>query len=723
MHSQSLNAASRVTQERTGRSTLPDIVISGTAGGAWGNLAAALSQRLSAAGATARVQQVPELERLAAEDPGRCFVALVAGPDLVLASQAPDAQDPVAALDAWARSARQLLRLARQRPGRWRLLDLREASLAPEALAGELTSWGLSLPVGALAGLPGLDTEPLALLLAARVAEQQPGIQRMQQELLASCVPLLDDTADTEPDWQALAAGHRAVVLQARQDAAALATLRSALATAQGDQAQMLEQLHLTQESLARLHDEREAALQRAQRLAADLSTATQQADALRKQHATLQADLQQAKDRQASLAQDLQARQAVIDQQDAARRALEAATARDREAALAERSTAASERTAAAAQQAQIQAERDAAQAIVAAQQTRLAAAARDNMELLEHVHLLQEQLEARYLELEARDAEAAMLHHHGGVAASARQAVVVASRNEPPHCHADIALDDLRIGERQWPTLRVRLVEHDTHPGLLFWSEEGRQPLSAWATNGDEDGRAFLLLVPDSPDGRQRLLSLGSRDWQCVVGVAGVLQRCLAAAGDGAARWAGTAARLCRQLAHLPARLRYDEAAVVSEGGEGAEGESIDVVFRGASHGPAALGTLRLRWWPRQQRIDWRASDDPQQVPLASWPVDADGRLQPGLTLPVGQALGAAQRRRLWAALPAADRALVLDVLDALPGAARQADGAAWPAGTSPQLLSTQGAALHKQARRTLASLRLRDLVRRLLGRAPAH
>ncbi|WP_425261555.1 hypothetical protein ACPOLB_11795 [Rubrivivax sp. RP6-9] len=678
MHSQSLNTASRVTQERTGRSALPDIVISGTAGGAWGNLAAALSQRLSAAGATARTQQVPELERLAAEDPGRCFVALVAGPDLVLASQAPDAQDPVAALDAWARSARQLLRLARQRPGRWRLLDLREASLAPEALAGELTSWGLSLPVGALAGLPGLDTEPLALLLAARLAEQQPGIQRLQQELLASCVPLLDDTAAAEPDWQALAAGHRALVLQARQDATALAALRSTLATAHGEQAQLLEQLHLAQEGLARLHDEREAALQRAQQLAEDLSTTTQQADALRKQHAALLADLQQAKGRQASFAQDLQARQAVIDQQAA---------------------------------------ERDAAQATLAAQQARLAAAARDNMELLEHVHLLQEQLEARYLELEARDAEAAMLHHHGGVAASARQAVVVASRNEPPHCHADIALDDLRIGERQWPTLRVRLVEHDTHPGLLFWSEEGRQPLSAWATNGDEDGRAFLLLVPDSPDSRQRLLSLGSRDWQCVVGVAGVLQRCLADAGDGAARWAGVAARLCRKLAHLPARLRYDEASVAGEG------DSVDVVFRGASHGSIALGALRLRWWPQQQRIDWRAPDDPQQVPLATWPVDAGGRLQPGLTLPVGPAFGSAQRRRLWAALPAADRALVLAVLDALPGAARQTDAAAWPAGTSPQGLSAQGAALHKQARRTLTSLRLRDLVRRLLGRAQAH
>ena len=717
MHSQSLNAASRVTQERTGRSALPDIVISGTAGGAWGNLAAALSQRLSAAGATARVQQVPELERLAAEDPGRCFVALVAGPDLVLASQAPDAQDPVAALDAWARSARQLLRLARQRPGRWRLLDLREASLAPEALAGELTSWGLSLPVGALAGLPGLDTEPLALLLAARLAEQQPGIQRLQQELLASCVPLLDDTAAAEPDWQALAAGHRALVLQARQDAAALAALRSTLATAQGEQAQMLEQLHLAQEGLARLHDEREAALQRAQQLAADLSTATRQADALRKQHTALQADLQQAKDSQASFAQDLQARQAVIDQQAAERHALESAIEHERAAALAERSTAATERAAAAALQGQLQGERDAAQATLAAQHARLAAAARDNMELLEHVHLLQEQLEARYLELEARDAEAAMLHHHGGVAASARQAVVVASRNEPPHCHADIALDDLRIGERQWPTLRVRLVEHDTHPGLLFWSEEGRQPLSAWATNGDEDGRAFLLLVPDSPDGRQRLLSLGSRDWQCVVGVAGVLQRCLADAGDGAARWAGVAARLCRQLAHLPARLRYDEASVAGEG------DSVDVVFRGASHGSIALGALRLRWWPQQQRIDWRAPDDPQQVPLATWPVDAGGRLQPGLTLPVGPAFGSAQRRRLWAALPAADRALVLAVLDALPGAARQTDAAAWPAGTSPQGLSAQGAALHKQARRTLASLRLRDLGRRLLGRAQAH
>ena len=145
----------------------------------------------------------------------------------------------------------------------------------------------------------------------------------------------------------------------------------------------------------------------------------------------------------------------------------------------------------------------------------------------------------------------------------------------------------------------------------------------------------------------------------------------------------------------------------------------DTLCVEFGSAVFGERSLGTVRLRWQFAQHGLRWLAPADPDAVPLAQWPVLADGSLQPTLALPVGNVLASGGKRREWAGMSAADRLLLLALLDALPGPAEHVPDSALPRGLTRDALAASAAELHKDARRTLDTLRARDVARRLLHR----
>jgi hypothetical protein len=347
---------------------------------------------------------------------------------------------------------------------------------------------------------------------------------------------------------------------------------------------------------------------------------------------------------------------------------------------------------------------------------QTRLTRTDQQQAQMLVQMHDLQEALEEQILLNERLNGDLIHQKEEASPGERAESIEITGVGDSAPHLHVDLRLQAVRLGARRLGTLDIRLVEHAGNPGLLFW-EKPTSTLAAWSKSGVEDGRGFMLLIPGSSEGRTILQRLGSRDWTLVLGLARLLQRALQEEPRGLIRWAVPATRLLRTLEAQPPRLRYDDLRVT-----GRAEDTLLVQFEGGLFGNLDLGSLRLRWSPRRRLLEWLAPQSIESLALSEWPITAEGRLVSAVELPVGAAGSESERRRRWSHAPAADQALMLAVLDALPGAARAVDPSALGNSMSAGQLTAGAVALHKEARRTIRALRMRALSRRLLMRGEA-
>jgi hypothetical protein len=343
------------------------------------------------------------------------------------------------------------------------------------------------------------------------------------------------------------------------------------------------------------------------------------------------------------------------------------------------------------------------------------------ENAQLLLRLHQVQEELEDDYRQLggHARGPGAA-----GAVRGSA-QLIDLQDQGSHRHLDFEVRLDSAADGGTT--KLRVRLLSHLNRPGLgLLARRSGERPLSTWQPTGLEDRREFMLLIPADDPGQALLRRMGSTDWRRVEDLSRLICRHVCS-DDWAlgAHWQATAARLCRQLADLPARWRYDDLLVSRDEPDGPP--ALDLHFVGATFGERRLDDVRLRWrLPDAERrpaggsLHWRAPERAQALALGTWPTDADGNLADAFELPVGDGSPSGRRQR-WARLSPVERELILALLDALPAAAERALELQLPQGLDPAALRRCALGWHKEARRDVLALRLRGAARRLLRRDP--
>lgn len=664
-----------------GSDGLSGLVLCGTLPRGWNGLAQALSGAMASRGQSVLV--VVDGVSLAAcsDDDAARFVAFVESPARCLALN-PEAEVRQL-LDAWSASVRELLRLSRRRPVRWCLVDVDESERSPQALADQLLGLDIDLPH---LRVEAAAVDPLARFLADAVVARHRAVVRLYEEINACCVPLEEVTASASA-----AADLWGPHVDAWREASRL----------RAEQVLLLAQLRQAQQALEQsVHGARETE-SRARQAAAELTTQLQQAQhSLAAERAEHQAALGSSREALETTSKELAAAHARLKSEAIEleqRSDLVARSQRDQEAlaAVLKEERAAHEAT---------RADLGRAQAVFEQQ----------HHQMLIHLHHVQEALEEQLM-LNAPRQDSALARQQSIVQVSDDRVAALrmtGKSEKEPHLHVDMDLKDLRLGARHYPVLSVRLVEHAGHPGLLFW-DGPKRAITAWRANGDEGGRSFMLMIPRTPDGRTTLQRLGSLDWRLVLGVARLLQLHLQDEGEALVRWAASAARLVRELEALPSRFRYDGTRVTQDPERG-----LQVSFEGARFGDRDLGTVVLQWDPPAQRLEWVAPALPQHLALSQWPTTRDGRLEPTMRLPVGQAMSDAERRRWWAQTSAADQAVLLALLDALPGAARSAEAAPLPAGLDAGRLADQAGSLHKQARRTLRGLQVRVLARRLVG-----
>ena len=347
------------------------------------------------------------------------------------------------------------------------------------------------------------------------------------------------------------------------------------------------------------------------------------------------------------------------------------------------------------------------------------------ENELLLLHLHRVQEQLEQYYLQQKALE-DTSERFGWRGVPAFAQSAIhLLGQHDRAPHLHLHFAVENVRSGAREIARLEVRLLDHLGRPGIAVFSTRSNEALAAWHATGDEAGRPFMALIPSDHHGRLLLERMGTADWQLVNQLAQAIQRYLGGEGSHlGARWQAAAARLCRQLIDMPPRLRYDRLQLGRAEIDG--GLQLEVNFGRASYGDRLLDQVQLRWQAAGSggkadtpSLRWLRPEDPTNVPLAAWPVGEDGLPAAAFSLPVGSGSDARHKRQQWQALSAGDRALVLAVLDGLPGAAERAPDPAMPGGPNRATLVREAVALHKEGRRAVSMLQLRELVRRVARR----
>lgn len=707
--------------------------------------------------------------------PGARLVYFVAGPEYrLLAAAGQPVRD---ALENWASSARALLRLAHNCPGRVLFVDIQDAWAHPDELAETLADW-LECPRLAPpepAPTPSRTTDAVGGMLARAALADHPVVADIAAELHDSAVPL-GPIGPISPTHSTGTSGPSGSVAAAALEAWLASRLADARLQIQHAEV-VRDRDHLGQE-LVRLNAELAASAQALESRQVEVQALRAEAQQRESEQLALRQALDQAEQ---SRLRELESSQAALATADDDLRLLRLQVAhalQDNDHLAIER-----EREAQALAALRVQTESDIAQLqrecselqhqVHDASRTQsalesLLAAAEQDQAAWRTVRVEYEQLKTTLATQQAeRDALAAALSAAQGELQSlqtlrqeredliaqlytartdvaAAQALawaaapdpaqaerrlpltlgglnLVHARDEPPHREVQFRLLEVLSPHGELPQLDLRLVEHHGRPGLvIFESGAGFEAVSNWHRTGEEGGRGYMLLVPADELSRRHLAHMAAADWKFIGELAAFLSMAVTEPDfELAPHWRHIAARLERQLAQLTPRLRYDQLTA-TPGATAAQ--AWQVRFGTCSFGAQRLPAIELEWRPHGPHdntpqgcaLAWALPSDPDEPPpLAHWPVQADGRLQPLLPIPVGPGWTAAERRRWWSSLAAADRELVLSVLDALPAAA---DAAGQPS------QRPAAHALHRDARRSLSSQAVRRVVRKILRRPVA-
>jgi hypothetical protein len=291
----------------------------------------------------------------------------------------------------------------------------------------------------------------------------------------------------------------------------------------------------------------------------------------------------------------------------------------------------------------------------------------------LLLQLHQVQEELEHYYLRCRELQTEsrAVTALASGETGLRVASISVLSTRDEVPYRELTVLLLGAQFGSRQQPSVRLRLVEHHGHPGLVIFANGLETPmLSTWQESGQEDGQPYMLIVPDDHKSQLALQSMPTSDWDLVNASVAALRHWLQRQSvDG--RWIGLARRLEMLLREQPRRLRYDGLTVEVDEDRPA---AFDISFSNAVYGDRRWDRLHLRWQPDADKpLVVRGPLEPADLPvLKRWPLDEAGHSAANWTVPIYKGQSLDERMELWQQLDPKDAELLLAVLDALPAAA---------------------------------------------------
>ncbi|MBK1688174.1 hypothetical protein EV684_10699 [Rubrivivax gelatinosus] len=543
-------------------------------------------------------------EFAAAPAPGGAVTVLVQSPAEALATAIASGRDEVdEVLAQWTAGARGLLQHLRGHRDRTVLLhadDLRAD------LGAAFRRAGVEPPASGLAPAPRTCDDPVLLTIVQAMLSQAPEAQRLHDLLLASCEPADGGgIAGTQAPVQAAAARWNTMRAAAR------------------DQARRLRDAGWRHERLQRMTAELDVALDVGQARQRELGAATSDLAAMRERAET--SERLHAEQRRVSA--ELQ-RQAESDRERAGR---DLAAARTECETLRQRVNALESRV--------------------------------RELEPLD--------TRIRFLDTDGEPCSASAMPDFRGEAGAVVRALggavdtvrIGQATGVAPHLGLNLLLSGVRLGAGTAADVSLRLVEHHARPGLaLFDTADGHRPLARWEPDGEEGGRAFVLLVPEDGASSQRLAHMGSSDWGRLLLYVGAVEQALHQSAVSG-RWPAVATALRGLLEATPRRWRYDAvcATPLQSGG-------LRVRFANVVWGPRHWPHVDIEWVdvlarPTEAWMSTPAGAREGRPVLGAVTPDADGG--PALLrVPLQQTHPAA-----WQRLGPQDRHTLMAILDALP------------------------------------------------------
>jgi hypothetical protein len=293
------------------------------------------------------------------------------------------------------------------------------------------------------------------------------------------------------------------------------------------------------------------------------------------------------------------------------------------------------------------------------------LLALGRANELLLSQVDQLQTDLEASHRQmLEMRKAGAV-----GDVdEVRAERLVIEGLRETPPYRELTLVFSGVRVRGRTVASVRMRLVEHHGHAGLVIFSDSGVPPpwFDRWASSGAEAGRLYMLLIPSDRSTHACFERMSATDWLMVRGLVALAEQAAGRSShDIPACWGAIAARVCRSLSALPLTLRHDGTSLQWTE---QDGPTLDLRLDGVVCGDRVAPTLHIRWPAAGDRIVLFAPKGEGVPLLLNWPQTQAGRFVDSVTLWVHRRAGDAGAGAIWNRFDGHDRQTVAAVFSAL-------------------------------------------------------
>jgi hypothetical protein len=289
------------------------------------------------------------------------------------------------------------------------------------------------------------------------------------------------------------------------------------------------------------------------------------------------------------------------------------------------------------------------------------------ENELLLLQLHQVQEELEHYFLENKRLEKQRFGFASEGARLLRFDSFRLGQWHDTPPHRHLDFTLENAVLGDRELGAVRMRLVEHSGRPGLLvFQGYEQEPPLQHWQSNGEENGIAYMLVVPQDVAGRDFLVAATTSDILLFKEAASLLSVELQASSEHANasrknEWVRIARRFAELIEDVPARLHYDDIVATCENKvQKFNLKRIWTARRGYSP------SLAISWTESLIEIALPADAPP---PLANWPHDDASKPCPSLVIDLNPAGKCGPQREFWQRLTSNDREMLLQVISELP------------------------------------------------------
>lgn len=289
----------------------------------------------------------------------------------------------------------------------------------------------------------------------------------------------------------------------------------------------------------------------------------------------------------------------------------------------------------------------------------------------LIQQLHFHQEELESALLEVACLRKGILGARGYGCPVVEADSLELGWAHEEPPHRHLNFSLQNIRHIGRKFPNLFLRLLEHNTLPGLAVFSPNRAQepPLKDWRPDGLEAGREFMLFFPQDQSINARLLKMSASDFvllrECALMASAYLSTYnTVSCNKEIQAWKRVAGGFLEQLENAQDSMHYD--SLKTSCGVESKPTEISITLSNVFCASRFFENLHFVWrtGPKCELLIRSQSED--QSLFSSWPTFGSGIER---VFPFGILTHPKVKRRAWNPLTAKEKVYLVGLAALLP------------------------------------------------------